>query len=216
MKRLMPKPERIFGNRAIKVGPRRALPLTHQCFVAAESSQPIAGRCFGGRNPQVRQQISDSAASNERQPRRYRRSFHEVLVTINETGRKHMPTQPDHVSTWANVRFDFVVAAVRKNPTVTNCDGVAFRVTPDSTMMYHQISLFGSHPHPLFSGCYKSRCTPLTFCHLESQNGAKKQAQTFYLRAEARRCIVETVVIERTEHDSQESLFGFFYPISPL
>jgi hypothetical protein len=146
MKRLMSKPEWIFWDRLIKLGPGRASPITHQRFVAPEGSQPVARRCLGGRNPQVRHQISDSAASNERQPSRHRRSFHEVLMTINEPRRKHIATQPQHVSAWPDVRFNFVVAAVRKNPTVTNSDRVAAGMTPDNAMMQDQISLLGSHP----------------------------------------------------------------------
>jgi hypothetical protein len=131
----MSKPEWILGNRLIKLGSGRASLLTHQRFVAAESAQPIARRSFGACDPQVRQQISDGAASNERQPCCNRRSFQEVLVTINEPRRKHMPTQSDHVSAWTDVRFNFVVAAVRENPHVTNSNGVAAGMTPDSAMM---------------------------------------------------------------------------------
>jgi hypothetical protein len=153
MKRLMPKAEWIFGDCLIKLSSGRASPLTHQRFVAAEGAQPIAGRSFGGRNPQVRQQVADSAASNERQPCRYRRSFHEMLVTINEPGRKHLSTQPDHASAWTDVQLNFVVAAMHKNSAVTYSDGIAAGMTPDNSMMQDQISLFGTHPPIPFSGC---------------------------------------------------------------
>ena len=144
--RLMAQANRIFGGCSIELIAGRASPFAHQRFVAPKRPQPIAGWGFSRGDPQVSQQISNRAASNERNAGCHRRPLHKMLMAIDEARRNYSPAKTHYMSTRTNARFKLVVASMRYNTTGADCDGVAFGMTKDTAVVQNQVSLFGSHP----------------------------------------------------------------------
>lgn len=142
----MAQAKRIFGSCSIELVAGRASPFAHQRFVAPKRTQPITGWGFSRGDPQVSQQISNRAASNQRNAGCYRGPFHKMLMAIDETRRNYAPAQAHHMSTWTDKRLKFAVAAVRHNTTGADCNGVTFGMTKDTAVVQNQVSLFGSHP----------------------------------------------------------------------
>src|ERR1017187_2625567 len=160
VQRLMAQADRILGQRLIELGARGPALCEHQLFVASERAQPVAGRSLAGGKPQIAQQITNRAASLNRDSGGSGSSLQKMDVRIDEAGSDGAARELDQMSSRTDQRLQFRKRTVRGDQPPRDCNRVATRVAAGPTLVKNQGGFrgrdypFGTHA---FAACDRAR-----------------------------------------------------------
>src|SRR3984957_16726354 len=140
---LMAQAQRIFRRRVIELGARGPALFEHQRLIASECAQPVARRSLTGGEPQVAEQVADSAASRDREAGGGGGSLAEVDVRIDEAGGDDAACELDEMSLRTDERFEIRKLTVRDDRAAGDCDRIAAGLSEDETFVQDQVGFPG-------------------------------------------------------------------------